>query len=151
MENDHDSVGEFKTVLKAQSEAYLEFHIALINLLNNQKEILAKVDKHNIFTEEECKKINREINNIERIFKDFQNKQATRDHDIEGSVDDFKATIDSFNEILEELVNEIKSIKKMQWDFKNMFSKITYSVGGIITFLTLYQLFTGKNIMNLIN
>lgn len=150
MENDHDSVGEFKTVLKAQSEAYLEFHIALINLLNNQKEILAKVDKHNIFTEEECKKINREINNIERIFKDFQTKQVTRDHDIEGSVDDFKATIDSFNDTLVEVVNEIKSIKKMQWDFKNLFSKITYSVGGIITFLTMYQLLTGKGIISII-
>jgi len=150
MENDIEGVGEFKAVLKAQSEAYLEFHVALINLLTNQKEILTKFEKHNIFTEEESKKINKEIIAIERNFKDFQIKQIDRDHSIEGSVDDFKATITDFQEVLVNILDELKSIKKMQWEFKNIFSKIAYSCGGVILFLTLYQLITGKGIINII-
>lgn len=150
MEDNIENVGEFKTVLKAQSEAYLEFHIALINLLNNQKDIMSKVDKHNIFTEEECKKISKEIYSIEKLLKDYQNRQIDRDHNIEGSVDDFRATITNFHEIIDGMNKELQGIKKMQWDFKNMISKIAYSFSGIILFLTLYQLFTGKGIISLI-
>jgi hypothetical protein len=100
MSTDNFDVDEFKSVYKAQTEAYLEFHKALINLLSNQKEILAKLDSYNLMSEEEFRELSKELYAIEKLFSDFQNRQIKRDSDIEGSVDDFKASITHFHETI---------------------------------------------------
>ena len=45
MEENEIGIEQLKTVYKAQTEAYLEFNMALINILSNQKDILTKVEK----------------------------------------------------------------------------------------------------------
>ena len=46
---------------------------------------------------------------------------------------------------------ELKSMKKIYWDIRNNLSKVGWTLGGIITFLTALQLFTGKGIIQLFN
>lgn len=148
MSTDNFDVDEFKSVYKAQTEAYLEFHKALINLLSNQKEILAKLDSYNLMSEEEFRELSKELYAIEKLFSDFQNRQIKRDSDIEGSVDDFKASITHFHETIESLNKEVSAVKRLQWDQKNFWLKIIWSIGGILAFLTIYQLLTGKGILS---
>ena len=147
MSTDQINVDEFKTVYKAQTEAYLEFHKAIINLLTNQREILLKLDKHDLMTDEEFRKLSKELYAIDKLFSDFQNRQEKRDHDIEGSVDDFKASITHFHESIEALSKEIASVKKLQWDQKNFWLRIVWSLGGVLAFMTVFQLLTGKGIL----
>jgi hypothetical protein len=44
MEENELGIDQLKTIYKTQTEAYLEFNMALINILTNQKEILNKVE-----------------------------------------------------------------------------------------------------------
>lgn len=148
MTSDNFDVSEFKTVYKAQTEAYLEFHKALISLLTNQHEILSKIDSHYTLTDEEFKSLSKELYAIDKLFKDFQARQISRDNDIEGTVDDFKASMTSFHEAIDALSKEVSSVKKLQWEQKNTWLKIVWSLGGIMLFLTLFQLLTGKGIFS---
>ena len=50
MEDEDLSIDQLKSVYKAQTEAYLDFNLALINLLSNQKELLLKVEGLNILS-----------------------------------------------------------------------------------------------------
>lgn len=147
---DIDSVDKLKSVFKAQTEAYLEFNTALITLLSNQKEILSKVESLKIFSEDEFRNLSKEYHALEKLFVNFQNQQQTRDNELEGSVDDFKATITNFHENIDTLVNEVGKVKKLQYDAKNFWARVAWSLGGIILFLTLFQLFTGKGILDFI-
>lgn len=149
MEDVSVSVEQLKSVYKAQTEAYLEFNTALISLLSNQKEILSKVESLKLFSEDELRKLNAEYHALEKLFINFQNTQISRDQEIEGSIDDFKATITGFHEDINSITNDIKSVKSNQWEFKNSINKAIWSVGGIILFLTFYQLVTGNGIIAL--
>lgn len=149
MEDVSLSMEQLKSVYKAQTEAYLEFNTALISLLSNQKEILTKLETYKIFSEDEFRKLSSEYHALEKLFLNFQNTQITRDQEIEGSIDDFKATITGFHEDMSEISIDIKSMKSNQWDIKNIINKTAWSFGGIILFLTLYQLITGDGIIKL--
>ena len=140
---------QLKNVYKAQTEAYLEFNMALINILSNQKELLNKVESLKVLSEDEFRDLSEDYHALETLFLNFQNTQITRDQEIEGSIDDFKATITGFHEDMSEISSDIKSMKSNQWDIKNIINKTAWSFGGIILFLTLYQLITGDGIIKL--
>jgi uncharacterized protein with von Willebrand factor type A (vWA) domain len=143
------SVEHLKTVYKAQTEAYLEFNMALINILSNQKDILNKVESFKVVSDEEFKNLSREYHALEKLFINFQNTQIARDQAIEGSTDDFKATITNFNEDLNKVADEVRSLKKIQWEMKNFWNRVTAVAGGVVFFLTLLQLITGKGLVDL--
>ncbi len=143
------SVEHLKTVYKAQTEAYLEFNMALINILSNQKDILNKVESLKVVSDEEFKNLSREYHALEKLFTNFQNTQIARDQAIEGSTDDFKATITNFNEDLIRVADEVRSLKKIQWEMKNFWNRVTAVAGGIVFFLTMLQLITGKGLLDL--
>jgi len=44
MQENEVGLEQLKNVYKAQTEAYLDFNMALINILTNQKELLVKVE-----------------------------------------------------------------------------------------------------------
>ena len=60
------------------------------------------------------------------------------------------------NEIITKLENElsiigkdIKQLKTLHFDFKTLFNKAAWTVGGIVAFLSVIQLFTGKTLIQL--
>lgn len=148
MEDRDISIDQLKTVYKTQTEAYLEFNMALINLLSNQKEILAKVESLKVISEEEFKNLTKDYYALEKLFVNFQNAQVARDASMEGSTDDFRATITNFNEDIIELQKDVRSLKTMHWDMKNLWNKAAWTIGGIIAFLGAVELLTGKNLID---
>ena len=148
MEDINDSITQLKAVYKAQSEAYVEFNTALINMLSYQKEILNKVETLKLFSEEEFKKISANFNQLEKNLTSFNNSQKRRDERIEGFCESFTATIKTLNIGLESVEKEVKTVKTLQWDVKNSWNKVLWIFGGIFTFITLMQLITGKGILD---
>jgi hypothetical protein len=148
MEDINDSITQLKAVYKAQSEAYVEFNTALINMLSYQKEILNKVENLKIFSEDEFKKITANFNHLERNLTSFNNSQKRRDEKIEGFCESFTSTMNSLNSGLESVSKELKTVKSLQWDVKNSWNKVLYILGGIFTFVTLIQLITGKGVID---
>ncbi len=57
MQDNEVGLEQLKSVYKAQTEAYLDFNMALINILTNQKEILARVESLKILSEDEFKNV----------------------------------------------------------------------------------------------
>ena len=149
MEENEIGIEQLKTVYKAQTEAYLEFNMALINILTNQKELLSKVEGLQILSDVEFKNLSKEYHALEKLFINFQNAQVLRDNAIEGSTDDFKATITNFNEDINGLKKDVEKLTSMHWDLKNTWNKLAWTIGGIIAFLTILQLVTGKGLVDL--
>ena len=149
MEENEIGIEQLKTVYKAQTEAYLEFNMALINILSNQKEILTKVESLKILSEDEFRNLSKEYHALEKLFVNFQNSQVLRDESLEGTTDDFKATITNFNEDINTLKTEVKKLTSMHWDIKNSWNKLAWTVGGILAFITTIQLLTGKGLIDL--
>jgi seryl-tRNA synthetase len=149
MEENEIGIEQLKTVYKAQTEAYLEFNMALINILTNQKELLSKVEGLQILSDAEFKNLSKEYHALEKLFINFQNAQVLRDNAIEGSTDDFKATITNFNEDMNDLKKDVEKLTSMHWDLKNNWNKLAWTIGGIVAFLTILQLITGKGIVDL--
>ena len=52
MQDNEVGLEQLKSVYKAQTEAYLDFNMALINILTNQIEILARVDSLKTLSED---------------------------------------------------------------------------------------------------
>ena len=77
--------------------------------------------------------------------------QIKRDADLEEATIEYTAQISNFGSDIEEMKTELKSMKKIYWDIRNNLSKVGWTLGGIITFLTALQLFTGKGIIQLFN
>lgn len=150
MEEKDVSLEQLKNVYKAQTEAYLEFNMALINIVSNQKDILSKVENLKIFSEDEMKSLSKEYYSLEKLFINFQNTQLARDASLEKTNEDYEATISSFGADFVKLKEDIDSLKTMFWDVKNAFNKAAWTIGGIVAFLTLMQLFTGRGIIDLI-
>ena len=149
MEDNDLSIDQLKSVYKAQTEAYLDFNLALINLLSNQKELLSKVEGLQILSDAEFKSLSREYYALEKLFVNFQNSQVLRDDSLEGTTDDFKATITNFNEDINSLKIEVKKLTSMHWEIKNSWNKLAWTVGGILAFLTGMQVLTGKGLIDI--
>ena len=146
MEENEIGIEQLKTVYKAQTEAYLEFNMALINILSNQKDILTKVESLKVLSEDEFRNLSQEYHALEKLFINFQNSQVLRDDSLEGTTDDFKATITNFNEDINSLKIEVKKLTSMHWEIKNSWNKLAWTVGGILAFLTGMQVLTGKGL-----
>ena len=151
MQDNEVSLEQLKSVYKAHTEAYLDFNMALINILSNQKEIINKVESLKVLSDEEFKNLSKEYAVLEKLFENFQMTQTKRDADLEEATIEYTAQISNFGSDIEEMKTELKSMKKIYWDIRNNLSKVGWTLGGIITFLTALQLFTGKGIIQLFN
>ena len=144
MQDNDVGLEQLKSVSKAQTEAYLDFNMALINILTNQKEILARVESLKVLSDDEFKKLSKDYAVLEKLFENFQSAQVKRDAEIEEATIEYTAQISDFGSDIQEVKNDIKSMKKIYWDVKNTMNKIIWTAGGVIAFLTVVQLFTGK-------
>ena len=144
MQDNDVGLEQLKNVYKAQTEAYLDFNMALINILTNQKEILARVESLKVLSDDEFKKLSKDYAVLEKLFENFQSAQSKRDADIEEATIEYTAQISDFGSDIQEVKEDIKSMKKIYWDVKNTMNKIIWTAGGVIAFLTVVQLFTGK-------
>jgi len=150
MQENEVGLEQLKSVYKAQTEAYLDFNMALINILTNQKEILTRVESLKILSEDEFKKLSKDYAVLERLFENFQTAQVKRDADIEEATLEYTAQISDFGSDISEVKEDIKSMKKIYWDVKNTVNRIMWTIGGVIAFLTVLQLFTGKTVSDFV-
>jgi len=150
MQDNEVGLEQLKNVYKAQTEAYLDFNMALINILTNQKEILTRVESLKILSEDEFKKLSKDYAVLEKMFENFQTAQVKRDADIEEATLEYTAQISDFGSDISEVKDDIKSMKKIYWDVKNTINRIMWTIGGVIAFLTVLQLFTGKTVSDFV-
>ena len=150
MQENEVGLEQLKSVYKAQTEAYLDFNMALINILTNQKEILTRVESLKILSEDEFKKLSKDYAVLEKMFENFQTAQIKRDADIEEATLEYTAQISDFGSDISEVKEDIKSMKKIYWDVKNTVNRIMWTIGGVIAFLTVLQLFTGKTVSDFV-
>ena len=150
MQDNDVGLEQLKSVYKAQTEAYLDFNMALINILTNQKEILTRVESLKILSDDEFKKLSKDYAVLERLFENFQTAQVKRDTEIEEATLEYTAQISNFGSDIEEVKADIKSMKKIYWDVKNTVNRIMWTIGGVIAFLTVLQLFTGKTVSDFV-
>jgi seryl-tRNA synthetase len=150
MQDNDVGLEQLKSVYKAQTEAYLDFNMALINILTNQKEILARVESLKILSDDEFKKLSKDYAVLEKLFENFQTAQVKRDADIEEATLEYTAQISDFGSDIAEVKDNIKSMKKIYWDVKNTVNRIMWTIGGVIAFLTVLQLFTGKTVSDFV-
>jgi seryl-tRNA synthetase len=150
MQDSEIGLEQLKSVYKAQTEAYLDFNMALINILTNQKEIITRVESLKILSEDEFKKLSKDYAVLERLFENFQTAQVKRDADIEEATLEYTAQISDFGSDISEVKDDIKSMKKIYWDVKNTINRIMWTIGGVIAFLTVLQLFTGKTVSDFV-
>lgn len=150
MQDNDVGLEQLKSVYKAQTEAYLDFNMALINILTNQKEILARVESLKILSDDEFKKLSKDYAVLEKLFENFQTAQVRRDTEIEEATLEYTAQISNFGSDIEEVKADIKSMKKIYWDVKNLVNRIMWTIGGVIAFLTILQLFTGKSVSDFV-
>ena len=150
MQENEVGLEQLKNVYKAQTEAYLDFNMALINILTNQKELLVKVESLKILSDDEFKKLSKDYAILEKLFENFQSAQVKRDADLEEATLEYTAQISDFGGTIEEMKEDVKFIKKMYWDVKNTLNKVAWTIGGIIAFLTILQLVTGKGLVDFV-
>ena len=150
MQDNDVGLEQLKSVYKAQTEAYLDFNMALINILTNQKEILSRVESLKILSDDEFKKLSKDYAILEKLFENFQTAQVRRDAEIEEATLEYTAQISDFGSDIAEVKDDIKSMKKIYWDVKNTVNRIMWTIGGVIAFLTVLQLFTGKTISDFV-
>ena len=150
MQDNEVGLEQLKSVYKAQTEAYLDFNMALINILTNQKEILARVESLKLLSEDEFKKLSKDYAVLERLFENFQTAQVKRDSDIEEATLEYTAQISDFGSDISEVKDDIRSMNKIYWDVKNTINRIMWTIGGDIAFLTVLQLFTGKTVSDFV-
>ena len=98
MQDNEVGLEQLKSVYKAQTEAYLDFNMALINILTNQKEILARVESLKTLSDDEFKKLSKDCAVLEKLFENFQTAQVRRDAEIEEAQDRWaKKSSDPYN------------------------------------------------------
>lgn len=150
MQDNDVGLEQLKSVYKAHTEAYLDFNMALINILSNQKEIINKVETLKVISEEEFKNLSKEYAVLEKMFENFQSSQIKRDAELEEATIEYTAQISDFGSDITELKTDIKAMKKIYWDVKNGINRVAWTFGGIVAFLTLLQLITGKGALDFI-
>ena len=97
-----------------------------------------------VVSDEEFKNLSREYYALEKIFKSFQSTQTDRDTQLEQSAEEYTAQLSHFGAEMDNLRQDISSIKKMQWDFKNLLNRIVWTAAGVGIVLTLLSSYTGK-------
>jgi hypothetical protein len=166
MEQEEDiSVSQLKTVYKAQTEAYLDFNLALIQVLTNQESIIKDLESLKKDHVKEFRELEKNYYAMKTLLENFQILINQKEQNIETAVEEYTAQISHFGAELENLKQEIDvlfkkefddmqqditKIKKNQWDFKNIGIRAAWVVGSIVTFLTVVNLFTGKSVKELL-
>ncbi len=167
MEEKNDlSLEGLKEIYKAQTEAYLDFNLALITIVSNQQDILSKVENLHDLSDAEFKNLVKEYYALEKLLNSFQSIQSNRDENLSNTIEENTAQMSHFgaefanlkkdintkidNE-LSDIKENIKSVKNLQWQIKNDWTKVKWSLGVAILLLTLFQLFTGRGIADLFN
>jgi hypothetical protein len=166
MEEEEDiSVSQLKTVYKAQTEAYLDFNLALIQVLTNQESIIKDLESLKKDHVKEFRELEKNYYAMKTLLENFQILINQKEQNIETAVEEYTAQISHFGAELENLKQEIDvlfkkefddmqqditKIKKNQWDFKNIGIRAAWVVGSIVTFLTVVNLFTGKSVKELL-
>jgi DNA-binding transcriptional regulator YbjK len=164
-EEEELSVSQFKAIQKAQTEAYLDFNFALQNVLKNQEDILETLVDLKKSSNEEFRKIEKHYFALEKLFLNFQTLMQSRQEAFENSLEEYTAQISHFGAELEntkvevtrlfkkdldEIETEIRSMKKHNFDIKNLLNRAAWVIGGIGAFLTFMNLLTGKSIKEML-
>jgi len=149
-EENNIGIEQLKSVYKAHTEAYLDFNMALINIISNQKELISKVETLKSISDEEFRNLAKEYAVLEKLFENFQSTQLKRDNELEEVQVEYTAQISNFGTDIEEVKSELKQMKKIYWDIKNNINKAWWTIGGVIAFLTVLQLFTGKTVSDFV-
>ena len=147
-DNNELGLEQLKSVYKAHTEAYLDFNMALINIISNQKELISKVETLKTISDEEFRNLAKEYAVLEKLFENFQSTQINRDNQLEEAHVEYTAQISNFGTDIEEVKSELKQMKKIYWDIRNNINKAWWTIGGVVAFLTAIQLITGKGIVD---
>jgi hypothetical protein len=164
-EEEELSVSQFKAIQKAQTEAYLDFNFALQNVLKNQENILETLVDLKSSSNTEFRSIEKHYFALDKMFQNFQSLMQSRQETFENSLEEYTAQISHFGAELEntkveltrlfkkdldEIEMEIRSMKKHNFDIKNLLNKSAWVIGGIGAFLTFMNLLTGKSIKEML-
>ena len=164
-EEEELSVSQFKAIQKAQTEAYLDFNFALQNVLKNQEDILETLVELKDSSNTEFRSIEKHYFALDKMFQNFQSLMQSRQETFENSLEEYTAQISHFGAELEntkveltrlfkkdldEIEMEIRSMKKHNFDIKNLLNKSAWVIGGIGAFLTFMNLLTGKSIKEML-
>ena len=164
-EEEQLSVSQFKAIQKAQTEAYLDFNFALQNVLKNQEDILETLVELKSSSNTEFRSIEKYYFALDKMFQNFQSLMQSRQETFENSLEEYTAQISHFGAELEntkvdltrlfkkdldEVEMEIRSMKKHNFDIKNLLNKSAWVIGGIGAFLTFMNLLTGKSIKEML-
>lgn len=164
-EKEELSVSQFKVIQKAQTEAYLDFNLALIQVLTNQESIIKDLESLKKEHVKEFRDLEKNYFAMKSLLENFQVLVNQKEQNIETAVEEYTAQISHFGAELENLKQEIdvlfkkefddvqqeiSKIKKNQWDFKNIGIRAAWVVGSIVTFLTVVNLFTGRTVKELL-
>jgi predicted RNase H-like nuclease (RuvC/YqgF family) len=154
-EKEELSVSQFKVIQKAQTEAYLDFNFALQNVLKNQDDILETLAELKDSSDDEFRSIEKHYFALDKMFQNFQTIMQSRQEAFENSLEEYTAQISHFGAELEntkieitklfkndldEIENEIKSMKRHNFDIKNLLNRAVWVIGGIGAFLTFMNL-----------
>ena len=166
MEDEEElSVSQFRAIQKAQTEAYLDFNFALQNVLKNQEDILETLTELKTTSDQEFRRIEKHYFALDKLFLNFQTLMTNRQEAFENSLEEYTAQISHFGAELEntklditklfkkdldEIETEIKTMKRYNFDMKNLLNRAVWVIGGIGAFLTFMNLLTGKSIKDMI-
>ena len=166
MDNEEElSLSKLKAVFEAQTEVYTAFQIALQDVLDKQKYLIKEMDALKNLNREEFRNLDKEHYALVKVFENFENVMTSRQELFETTIEEYTAQISHFgaemdlmkNEIHElftrnfnEMDKEIEKIKKTHFDVRMILNRVVWVIGGIATFLTMVNLFSGKTIAQII-
>jgi len=79
------------TIFTAQTEAYMEFNSALVNILNNQTEIKNIVQSLKTISDTEFRSLDKNYHTLKELFLSFQNLQNAKDTALESAIEEYTA------------------------------------------------------------
>jgi hypothetical protein len=166
MENDDElSLSKLKAVFEAQTEVYTAFQIALQDVLDKQKHLIKEMDALKILNREEFRNLDKEHYALVKVFENFENVMTSRQELFETTIEEYTAQISHFGATMDhmkheihdlftrnfnEMDKEIEKIKKTHFDVKMILNRVVWVIGGIATFLTMVNLFSGKTIAQIV-
>ncbi len=95
------------TIFTAQTEAYMEFNSALVNILNNQTEIKNIVQSLKTISDTEFRSIDKNYHTLKELFLSFQTLQNAKDTALESAIEEYTAQISHFGAEFEKHKTEI--------------------------------------------
>ena len=95
------------TIFTAQTEAYMEFNSALVNILNNQTEIKNIVQSLKTISDTEFRSLDKNYHTLKELFLSFQNLQNAKDTALESAIEEYTAQISHFGAEFEKHKNDI--------------------------------------------